>query len=209
MELLLKNDFTTFYGLPTLNNVEISKVTEEEYFELKDDIQLVYTVHNQGIAKYSNENAKQVTVINYELFFNSLSAPYIQGKEKCDLIVFDNNNDFFLLNELTDTLLKYVNPYTNTKGSQQGKRYKAIAQLLSSLSFMISVPSIRVFINSYQFRYCCFFNKQPTAPAILNATTAFNRLGTLTNKGFKMSVPEIEQHGFEFWEYSGNQIFEL
>ncbi len=209
MEILLRNDFTTHYGLPVSTIANISATTIANYFELKDDNTIIYTVNGQGTAKYSNARAINITVINYELFFNSLSPVFIHGKEKCDLIVFDNNQEYILLNELTDTLPIYVPPFVNTHGQQLGKRQKAISQLLSSLTIVMNVPSIAAFANTHTFRHCCFFSKQPVSPPPINATTAFNRLNTLITNGLKMSNPAIEAFGFELWEYSGSQVYVL
>ncbi len=209
MEALLKQDFTTHYGLPEATIEHIAASTSAPYFELKDDQTLVYTTIGQGVAKYSNENTLTLTVINFESFFNSLSPSFIHRKEKCDLIVHDNNSKYILLNELTDTLPHYVTPYINTRGSQPGKRQKARAQLLSTLTLLMNVPIIATFVSKHTFRHCCFFNKQAMSPPILTATTAFNRLGSIRKGGLKMSNPSIEAFDFEFWEYSGNQVYQL
>ena len=47
------------------------------------------------------------------------------------------------------------------------------------------------------------------SPPTISATTAFNRLGALTIGGLRMSNPAIEAFGFEFWEYSGSQVYTL
>ena len=209
METLLRNDFINHYGLPATTIANISAVTTAPYFELKDDNTLIYTVYGQGIAKYSNTNTIDITVINYEYFFNSLSPTFIHGREKCDLIVHDNNQQYILFNELTDTLPVYITPFINTQGQQLGKRQKAISQLLSSLNIIMNVPSIATFVNTHTFRQCCFFNKKSISPPSIIAITAFNRLGTLVYGGLRMSNPDIEAFGFEFWEYSGSQVCNL
>lgn len=208
METLLRNDFTVHYSLPVSTAVNSANTTAT-YFELKDDNTLIYTIIGQGVAKYQNISTRNISVINFESFINSLPRAFINGKEKCDLIVHDNNNEYFLLNELTDTLPQYVVPFVNARGSQPGKRQKAISQLLSSLTLIMGVPSITAFVNTHSFRHCCFFNKQAIAPPTIIATTAFNRLSTITTGGFRMSSPAIEALGFEFWEYSGNQVYNL
>ncbi len=207
METLLRNDFTAHYGLPVSIGGNISATTSAIYFELKDDNNLIYTANGQGIAKCNNVNGRNITVINYESFLNSLPRTFIQGKEICDLIVYDNNQQKILFTELTDTCPKYVVPFTNTHGPQTGKRQKAISQLLSSLSLVMKVLSISTFANNYETRCCCFFNKQSMAPPTIIATAAFNRLGAIVNGGLHMPNADIEAFGFEFWEFSGNHVY--
>lgn len=209
METLLKNDFTVHYGLPVSTVANISANTSESYFELSDDLTIIHTVIGHGIAKYSNVSKVNITAINFESFINSLPVAFTNGREKCDLLVIDDNKKYFLLNEITDTLPSYVNPFTNTRGNQPGKRQKAISQLLSSLTMILAVPSIQTFVNLRAYKHCCFFNKQAMAPDGIIATTAFNRLDTVVVGGLKMSNPAIEAFGFEFWEYSGNQVYDL
>ena len=124
-------------------------------------------------------------------------------------VKFQNATGNFLLNEITDTLPIYVVPYINTQGQKQGKRQKAISQLLSSLTLIMNVLSISAFANTHTFRQCCFFNRQSMSPPTITATIAFNRLSTLATSGLKMSNTAIEALGFEFWEYSGSQVYNL
>ncbi|MDF2382182.1 hypothetical protein JMG10_11930 [Nostoc ellipsosporum NOK] len=209
MEMLLRNDFTTYYGLAVSTVVNISANTAAPYFELNDDNTLIYTIVGQGVAKYRNDSALNVNVINFEAFIDSLPVAFTTGKEKCDLIVHDDNRSYFLLNELTDTQPVYVAPFANSRGPQPGKRQKAISQLFSSLTLIMAVPSITAFANTHTYRHCCFFNKQAMAPATITATTAFNRLSTVATGGFRMANADIEALGFDLWEYSGNQVYTL
>lgn len=209
METLLRNDFTTHYGLPVSTTPNLSLNTNATYFELKDDVNLVYTVAGDGVAKYNNTPIYSVTVINYELFVNSLPHHFRQGRLVCDLIVCTNQNQHFLLNELTDSKPEYVDDFVNSSGHRVGKRNKAIAQLLNSLNDLMSVPTINTFAASHTYRRCCFFNKQAPAPPSIRAITAFNRLSTVVLNGLQMPSPAIEAHGFQLWEYSGSQVYSL
>lgn len=209
MESLLRNDFTAHYGLPTSTIANISASTIAPYFELKDDNTLIYETIGLGIAKYNNRNSVKVNVINFESFIDSLAPAFIQGLEKCDLIIHDGNRQHFLLNELTNTLPRYVEPFINMQGTQLGKRQKSIYQLLSSLTVLMNVPAITDFVNTHTFRHCCFFNKHALSPSTITATSAFNRLSSIVEDGLRMSSPAIEGFGFEFWEYSGNQVYNL
>ena len=200
METLLKNDLTVHYGLPASTIANISIATNAQYFEIEDDehreIQLHLT-HGNGMAAYRNINNYITTIINYDKFITGLPHTFQQGKERCDLIVHTTNQQYFLLNELKD------------RKPKAKVRTKSISQLLASLTLIMNVPAITTFVNTHRFRHCCFFNKQSMAPSNLTATVAFNRLGILTTGGLRMSNPAIEAFGFEFWEFSGNQVYNL
>jgi len=200
METLLRNDFTVHYGLPISTTANISISTTAQYFEIEDDENKETQLHfvaGSGMAAYRNKNSFTVTIINYDKFITGLPQAFQQGKERCDLIVHTTNLSYFLLNELKDR-----KPKTKV-------RTKSISQLISSLKLIMNVPTIETFANTFTFRHCCFFNKQSMSPPTITATTAFNRLSRLVNGGFRMSNPDIEPFGFEFWEYSGSQVYNL
>lgn len=207
MEALLKSDFIAHYALGICTVRSVS--TNNKNFDLIDDTMMVHP-SGTGIAKYNNINQKEVKVINYELFINSLSGAFQRGREKCDLIAYTLDHSHFILNELTDTDPKYVPDFTLTDGTPRiGKRNKAIAQLRKTLIDISKVPSILYFLNSHRSKKCCFFNKQINSPLGIRATAAFNRLSILSTDGFKVSDPVIESFGFELWEFSGNQTCKL
>jgi hypothetical protein len=200
METLLRNDFTTHYGLPEATTTNISITTTAQYFEIEDDEHRETQLHiiaGNGMAAYRNRHSYTTTIINYDKFITGLPHVFQRGKERCDLIVHTTNQRYFLLNELKDRI-----PKTKV-------RTKSISQLLSSLTLIMNVPPIATFANTHTFRHCCFFNKQSMSPPTIIATSAFNRLGSLITGGLRMSNPDIEAFGFEFWEYYGNQVYIL
>lgn len=200
METLLRNDFTAHYGLPISVTANISITTTAQYFEIEDDEHKETQLHlavGSGMATYRNIHSYTTVIINYDKFITGLPNIFQQGKERCDLIVHTTNQRYFLLNELKD------------RKPKNKVRTKSISQLLSSLTLITSVPAIRAFVNTHTFRHCCFFNKQSMSPPTITATTAFGRLGALVTGGLRMPNPDIEALGFEFWEYSGNQVYNL
>ncbi|MDR3286468.1 MAG: hypothetical protein LBT27_03390 [Prevotellaceae bacterium] len=199
MENLLKNSFTTFYHIPYSNVKNIALNTNELYFEIEDnnrEMQL-HTSRGNGMAKYSNPQQLSITIINYDKFITSLPSIFQQGKKRCDFIVYSANNTHFLLNELKD---RKPTSIVITKAKKQ---------LLESLKLITAVNSIQNYIANFSIKRCCYFNKQAHSPQNITATNAFNRLNTLAQNGFKMSYPDIETFGFEYYEYSGNQIYVL
>lgn len=200
MEARLRNDFTSYYGLAVSVTPNISLATNAKYFEIEDDAHgetQLHFVAGNGMAIYRNPNSYNISIINYDKFVTGLPQAFQQGKKRCDLVVHSDNNEYFLLNELKDR---------NPKGSF---RSKATTQLLVSLTLIMAVPTISAFANGHGVRQCCCFNKQSIAPAIISATTAFNRVSTISTNGFKMSNPSIESFGFELYEYSGTQSYTM
>lgn len=210
MENLLTNQFLTHHVLEGSVAVVPFKETEANYFELLDDNTMIYFLAGEGVAPYSNNSELKVKVINYESFHITLPPAFILGRQICDLITYTSTvNNYFSLNELTDTDPKYVVDFTNTRGNRKGKRNKAMEQLHDTLALLISVPAIRLYIDNFTVKKCCFFNKKATppvtAPAVITAVATFNTINTLTEEGFEMSHPGIEACGFKLFEYSGGK----
>lgn len=199
MEALLRNDFTAHYGLPFCNEPNLVIHTSETYFEIEDTNTseiAVYKINGVGMARFSNPNALAITIANYDKFVTSLPNSFQRGRERCDIIVCDDKRNL-ILGEIKDS--------PNIKQH----RKKAKKQLYDSLVTLMAVPQFFDLTNKKTTKRCCYFNKQTNAPALLSATTAFNRLSSLFQDGFKMSYPRIEGHNFEFWEYLGGQTFTL
>lgn len=205
---LLECNFITHYKLTTIVSVNVVSTTDTN-FDLIDDAVLVYPA-GTGIAKYNNPNHKEINVINYESFINSLPRTFQHGREKCDLIIYTSDLSYFILSELTDTQPIYVPDFALKNGTfRTGKRNKAISQLKQTLKDISDVNEIDNFIKRHSTKHCCFFNKQALAPIGITAIIAFSRLSSITPNGYKMSNPEIESFGFELWEFSGSQTYLL
>jgi hypothetical protein len=212
---LLQKDFVSFYNKNPANPVLETSVNV--FYSSSNDIDFeIIDAKGGGIAKYSNPNKLHISDINYEDFIDNL-PPRVKNSFKsndiCDFIVYSDTNKHFLLNELTNTNSKYVLPYENYNGKQEGKETKAANQMLQTLNYLLAVVSINQFIQKFHSKKCCFFNKQPDTPnqtekdKLLNAVSAFNRI--VTNFGVRLNRPEIELSGFEFWSFSGNQKYLL
>lgn len=201
MEVLLTDKLISHYNLSSPEITDWFINTEESYFEIEDtnagEIQL-HTVRGEGMAKFLNRDTLELTIINYDKFITSIrDEPFKNGRKRCDIIVSCNIDRYFILGELKDR-----NPQGNV-------RSVAKKQLLSSIQTLKSVPEINTYINSKAVKRSCYFNKQPTSPPFLTATTAFNRLSSVYPDGLKMSKPDIEELGFEFYEYTGEQTMNL
>jgi hypothetical protein len=208
MKNLLEHNFVSHYGLAKNDTVNVVSTTDTA-FDLIDDKKLVCP-SGQGAAKYNNPSCKEVNVISYDNFITSLPHSFQKEKERCDLIVYTSDSSHFILNELTETQLKYECDRKLADGTIKiGKENKAISQLARTLKDISDVPKINSFIKKCTTKHCCFFNKLPTSPKDINATDAFNRLSSISPNGIKISNPDIEAFGFEFWKFRDNQTYLL
>lgn len=198
MENLLRVDFVNHHILPACTVV--AHTVNHDTFEI-DDISRVLQVRagiSNGMAKYQNPQAKTVSIVDYDGFLTSTPHLFQHGKKRCDVILHTTTDaSHFLLNELKDRI-----PLTEVLT-------KATAQMLATLTELHTVPSIVNFIATFTTKKCCYCNRQSTAPAIITATTAFNRVSTLAPHGFLLTNTDIQNFGFELWEYSGNQTILL
>ena len=199
MEDLLRNDYTSYYNLPVCNESDLVIQTNKTYFEIEDTVTreiALHTISGHGMARFSNPNALAITIANYDKFVTSLPNHFQNGRKRCDIIVCDDERNL-ILGEIKDSL--------NIKQH----RKTAKKQLYESLTTLMEVPQFVALTSNKTIKRCCYFNKQTSSPAILTATTAFNRLSLIFHDGFKMSHPAIEGQNFEFWEYLGGHTLTL
>ena len=199
MESLLINDFINHHSLPACT-ISIAQNVSHRYFEIDDVARnlIVRMTPSNGMVKYENPYHKDVAIIDYDSFLTNTPHVFQQGKERCDVLVHTRNeSSYFILNELKDRI-----PATKVLT-------KATSQMIATLNELNTVPAIVSFISNFTIKKCCYCNTQSTAPNPLSATVAFNRLSTISPNGLKLSNIDIENLGFELWEYSGNQTIKL
>ena len=199
MENYLKHDFITHHNLPVCN-ITIAQYVNYLTFEI-DDVSRNLIVRNgitNGMAKYENPTAKNITIVDYDNFLTSTPHNFQHGKKRCDVILHTTNDtSYFLLNELKDRT-----PKTEVLTG-------AVNQLIATLNELYTTPSIISFISSFNVKKCCYCNRQSTAPINISAPIAFNRLSGVAPEGLLLSNVDIENLGFELWEYSDNQTIKL
>ena len=205
MEELLMNSLISHYSLtaPTITNWFIE--TTATYFEIEDvnsEISLDFT-RGSGTGKFKNQDTLKIKVFNYDKFITSITKEsFKHGRKRCDVLLDSWNKRYLILGEIKDRSILDENVRENV-------RMIAKDQLLSSLKTILDVPEINIHSTNKDVKRCCYFNRQSASPTTLTATTAFNRLPNLYPDGFKMSNPEIEAYGFDFYEYTGEQTMTL
>ncbi|MDI9312620.1 MAG: hypothetical protein QM535_20590 [Limnohabitans sp.] len=84
MEALLRNDFTTHYGLTVCTEPNLVITTNESYFEIEDTAARDLVLHpnnGSGMARFSNPSLLTVSVANYDKFMTSLPSHFENGKK--------------------------------------------------------------------------------------------------------------------------------
>lgn len=198
MDSLLREAFTTHYGLPTYTGSDLLFITSDNYFELEDTANkqmVLSTQQGSGTAKITNTSAIKLTIVNYDKFISDLPVAFQTDKERCDGLMTGGSSFVFI--ELKDR--------ENIKKA----RSKARKQLIASLKTIIAVPTIKTFVETKTNKKCCYFNKQAASPSPLNATRAFNRLPNQFPHGQRYNDEAMQVLGFEFWELTGSQTLTI
>src|SRR5574344_565512 len=114
----------------------------------------------QEVAKFHVGTNKVLTIdIENVLTIYSKSKSII--KERCDLLHVTENLSKFVLNELTCSNAKYVEPYDNTRRHQKGKRDKAQKQMEEVAKLLNRVPAIKSYIDAFGEKIALFSWRDP------------------------------------------------
>lgn len=143
---------------------------------------------------------RQIFKVELEKFFNQFDGLTLSSlKDKCDLMLYDQDNEHLVFCELTCTQSKYIEPYDNTKGHHEGKRAKAYKQLKSSIGKLAAVPKIAARMNEYNHRSALFAvrQKEDTEQEDSLELTNIRRFSALTDSIQQEAKSDIG-NGFTF-----------
>ena len=200
MKQLIDNFFFSHYGIPSIITSPFFKSISNVYFEIEDGSNKNLIFHlskNLGVAKFENPNSLNCVIFNNDLFISSVDYNFQKGKKRCDFVLECPMASALIFCEIKDS------PHTKRH------RKKAKRQLLESLSLLIKEPEMKLFLESYSIKKCCYFNKKVTSPNSITATLAFNRINNVSSSGLEMPYPEIESFGFHYFECSVNHQITL
>lgn len=107
------------------------------------------------MLRLNSENP--LTIVNLEDFFTKFDGNALSSvRDKCDLMLYDNVHNRLAFCEMTCTQEKYVKPYNNSRGHNEGKRAKAYKQSLTSITKLVVVPEIATKIRAYANKSALF-----------------------------------------------------
>lgn len=154
MKDLLEKDFMKHYSVVRTSSVHTATYNAD--FALKDEKACIACAKiGKDVACKIHEvvkfgcKEKTATVIDYEGFINSLAGTDVGEGKKCDNILYTSDKDKFVLNELTCSQAKYIEPYATREEDQLGKRATAMVQFNQTIDKLCAVPAIDTFIQSF------------------------------------------------------------
>lgn len=110
---------------------------------------------DEVVLRLNSENP--LTIVNLEDFFTQFDGNALSSvRDKCDLMLYDNVHNHLAFCEMTCTREKFVKPYNNSRGHNDGKRAKAYKQLLTSIAKLAVVPEIATKICAYANKSALF-----------------------------------------------------
>lgn len=110
---------------------------------------------DEVVLRLNSENP--LTIVNLEDFFIQFDGNALSSvRDKCDLMLYDNVHNRVAFCEMTCTREKFVQPYNNSRGHNDGKRAKAYKQLLTSIAKLAVVPEIATKICAYANKSALF-----------------------------------------------------
>lgn len=118
---------------------------------------------DKSVARFS---IKETAVFTYSL--EEYLLAYCRYKKaqgcKCDFLHIDAQEKRFVLNELTCSAEKYVNPFSNTKGLQDGKRIHAKNQMTNVIQLFSELVSFKEYVSTFSERIALFSWRIPGEP---------------------------------------------
>ena len=112
---------------------------------------------NEEIARFIVADGDEIVSIAIEEYLMAYAKHYKKAQGcKCDYLHYNKNKACIVLNELTCSLEKFVNPYYNQKGKQDGKRIHAMKQMDNVVVQLTAVPDIKTFIHEFTVKHCLF-----------------------------------------------------
>jgi hypothetical protein len=112
---------------------------------------------NEEVARFSMTGDNEVMSVAIEEYLMAYAKHYQKAQGcKCDYLHYDNGGTRVVLNELTCSQEKFVNPYQNQMGRQDGKRIHAMKQMDNVVGLLMEVPNIAALVNGFTDKHCLF-----------------------------------------------------
>ncbi len=223
IEFLLKNTLPAHFGIsPDRVNVPVEKKSAPfTETDAKTCEEAAHTTYRKGssfnklqslcsqcdhvVLKVDNRG-KDVYVVDFETYMNSLPAKLSEGKRRCDLLMTDGlPHNKIVFCDLCCYDERLIEP-NDSLNMPEGKRARARQQMAQSLEFLIGIDLLSHYILTFPERVCLFAFKSyrsPQPPTIAKRDNAeANMLAMVTSpssvSGQIVTENNVMSHRFTF-----------
>lgn len=210
MKELFVNDFVSHYHISSPDLVADEYELVDNPVELKDSEGSPLAKIGDGQLRMHNVDGG-INAFAYDRFISSCKKPqsFQRGRKRCDWILTSRDtNQLVCLVEFTSSLGNIGNlskPISDGSTSfAGGKMEKAEIQLSESLETMMAVPTIATKFNAASHRVCLTaYRISPITNPVVRMRYPDQRYKLIEaretgDKGAIISMPSIEQQGFEY-----------
>ena len=218
IKLLLESDFVAHHKVHSVVQADCLTIDCEK-FDLDDmpsPIQIIS--FGEGKVSFVNDTYGELEIAAYEKFIDQCKKPssFLNGRMKCDYLAAHKDVlGYTMLIELTSALGFVENLSKPDKKFKGGKYEKSEYQLANSLKDLLSVASIKTYLESKAHRVCLMaYSVNPHTDSEYLKKHPFERYLQIESKttgedGALMESPAINALGFEYRRINHNYAFSL
>ena len=198
---LLQNDYIAHFGLT--GNYTVVHHTVQGNVVFHDEIACEDCKNRQKQqcdAATDEQNFKlssnsEVEVVDIEQFFNQFDGKRAGVSSRCDLMLYSNNKIAFV--DMYCGQQKFVHPYINQKGLQEGKLAKVRKQITNTIDKLCEVPSIHLKVLLYGKKVGVFACRKKQA--LGEGTRDEENMQVFFHPTFETDAFTLLANGFEFF----------
>ena len=208
IQKLILNDYTTHLCnkknvnsknlKPETVKKNFTESTNLHEFDLQDKKEQIIQKAGAGSVTYKNPFKKDIYVTDYERFINSLPDSVQKGLKRCDFLVYSQDFQVIILNELSQSKNEF------------DKESHAIHQLSESLNSLLGCVSLRDELNKYTSKLCVFSNRYKEVKSPEGMADPFGLIFNFVNSEISSeefeNIPEISRLGFQYCKSSVIEI---
>ena len=156
METIINRDFHVYYGLSGMLPIGVHPCVGRVALH---DVKACAACVRNGCDVCSGQNKEEnfivtashsINIANIESFLEQMTP----DPEKCDLMLYGNGKIVFV--DMYCGQEKYVYPFVNKNGLQQGKLAKVRSQITNTIRLLTAVPSINAKFSALKEKYGIF-----------------------------------------------------
>ncbi len=197
---LLQNKYAAAHGSTRIPAVRHEVCNDADFCIMDKKAHIVCASLDDGVGVYDNNSKRYgITIIDFEKFVNEFKPSTAAGRgKKCDFILYDNQEAYVILNELSELDAKYLEGHEVYGENKEGKRSHAIRQIQESIDKLVVSSDIRSYMDRKARRIGLFsyrINEDDSIPKEIQQS--MTKFGMVKNSFSNVSAP-IFSNGFVF-----------